>query len=62
MLKMQCLLDKRSEYQEQLENDMYSKPVMKQVQQDLGVNTFATSEEDVPNNDEELGIIYAIEV
>ena len=49
-------LDKRSEYQKQLQKDMLAKPVMKQVQQDLGINTFATSEEDVPNSSEELAL------
>ena len=49
-------LDKRSEYQVQLEKDMLAKPVMKQVQQQLGINTFATSEEDVPNTSEELAL------
>ena len=49
-------LDKRSEYQVNLEKDMLAKPVMKQVQQQLGINTFATSEEDVPNTSEELAL------
>ena len=49
-------LDKRSEYQKQLQKDMLAKPVMKQVQKDLGINTFATSEEDVPNSSEELAL------
>ena len=49
-------LDKRSDYQVQLEKDMLAKPVMKQVQQDFGINTFATSEEDVPNTSEELAL------
>jgi len=49
-------LEKRSEYQVQLEKDMLAKPVMKQVQQSLGINTFATSEEDVPNTSEELAL------
>ena len=49
-------LDKRSEYQVQLEKDMLAKPVMQQVQQQLGINTFATSEEDIPNTSEELSL------
>ena len=49
-------LDKRSEYQVQLEKDMLAKPVMQQVQQQTGINTFATSEEDVPNTSEELAL------
>ena len=49
-------LDKRSEYQVNLEKDMLAKPVMKQVQQQMGINTFATSEEDVPNTSEELAL------
>ena len=32
-------LDKRSEYQVNLEKDMLAKPVMKQVQQQMGINT-----------------------
>jgi len=46
--------DKRSDYQSTLEKNMLSKPVMKQVQQGLGVNTFAMSEEEIPESDEEL--------
>ena len=49
-------LDKRSEYQVQLEKDMLSKDIMKQVQNDFGINTFATSEEEVPNTSEELAL------
>jgi hypothetical protein len=49
-------LDKRSKYQVQLEKDMLAKPVMKQVQEETGINTFATSEEDVPNTSEELAL------
>ena len=49
-------LDKRSEYQVQLEKDMLAKPVMQQVQQQTGINTFATTEEDVPNTSEELAL------
>ena len=49
-------LDKRSKYQEELEKDMLAKPIMKQVQRDFGVNTFRMSEEDVPENNEELAL------
>ena len=49
-------LDKRSKYQVQLEKDMLAKPVMKQVQEQTGINTFATSEEDIPNTSEELAL------
>jgi len=49
-------LEKRSEYQVSLEKDMLAKPVMKQVQESLGINTFATSEKDVPNTSEELAL------
>lgn len=49
-------LDKRSKYQEDLEKDMLAKPIMKQVQRDFGVNTFRMSEEEVPENDEELAL------
>jgi hypothetical protein len=46
--------DRRSEYQSTLEKNMLAKPVMKQVQQGLGINTFAMSEEEIPETDEEL--------
>ena len=49
-------LDKRSKYQEELEKDMLAKPIMKQVQRDFGVNTFRMSEEEVPENNEELAL------
>ena len=49
-------LDKRSEYQVQLEKDMLGKDMMNQVQNDFGINTFATSEEEVPNTSEELAL------
>lgn len=49
-------LDKRSKYQVQLEKDMLSKDLMKQVQSQFGINTFATSEEEVPNTSEELAL------
>ena len=46
--------DRRSDYQSTLEKNMLAKPVMKQVQQGLGINTFAMSEEEIPESDEEL--------
>ena len=46
--------DRRSEYQSTLEKNMLAKPVMKQVQKGLGINTFAMSEEEIPESDEEL--------
>jgi len=49
-------LDKRSKYQVNLEKDMLAKNVMKQVQNDFGINTFATSEEEIPNSSEELAL------
>ena len=49
-------LDKRSQYQVQLEKDMLSKDLMKQVQNQFGINTFATSEEEIPNTSEELAL------
>jgi len=49
-------LDKRSKYQVQLEKDMLSKDLMKQVQNQFGIDTFATSEEEVPNTSEELAL------
>jgi hypothetical protein len=49
-------LDKRSKYQTELEKDMLAKPIMKQVQQQMGVNTFRMSEEEVPESDEELAL------
>ena len=49
-------LDKRSKYQEELEKDMLAKPIMKQVQQQMGVNTFRMSEDEVPESDEELAL------
>ena len=49
-------LDKRSKYQVQLEKDMLSKDIMKQVQDEFGINTFATSEEEIPNTSEELAL------
>ena len=49
-------LDKRSEYQVNLEKDMLAKDMMKQVQEQFGVNTFAMSEEEVPNTSEELAL------
>jgi len=49
-------LDKRSKYQQELEKDMLAKPIMKQVQKDFQVNTFRMSEEEVPENDEELAL------
>jgi|TARA_R100000149_G_C5876253_1_gene140150 hypothetical protein len=49
-------LDKRSKYQEEVEKDMLAKPIMQQVQKSLGVNTFRMSEEEVPENDEELAL------
>ena len=49
-------LDKRSQYQVQLEKDMLSKDLMKQVQNQFGIDTFATSEEEVPNTSEELAL------
>lgn len=44
-------LDKRNKYQTELEKDMLAKPIMKQVQQQMGVNTFRMSEEEVPESD-----------
>lgn len=49
-------LDKRNKYQTELEKDMLAKPIMKQVQQQMGVNTFRMSEEEVPESDEELAL------
>ena len=49
-------LDKRSKYQEELEKDMLAKPIMKQVQEQMGVNTFRMSEDEVPESDEELAL------
>ena len=49
-------LDKRSKYQVQREKDMLSKDLMKQVQNQFGIDTFATSEEEVPNTSEELAL------
>jgi len=49
-------LDKRSKYQVQLEKDMLSKDLMKQVQNQFGIDTFATSEEEIPNTSEELAL------
>jgi len=49
-------LDKRSKYQVQLEKNMLSKDLMKQVQNQFGIDTFATSEEEVPNTSEELAL------
>ena len=49
-------LDKRSKYQVQLEKDMLSKDLMKQVQNQFGINTFANSEEEIPNTSEELAL------
>ena len=49
-------LDKRSKYQEELEKDMLAKPIMKQVQEQMGVNTFRMSEDQVPESDEELAL------
>ena len=49
-------LDKRSKYQVQLEKDMLSKDLMKQVQNQFGIDTFATPEEEVPNTSEELAL------
>ena len=46
--------DRRSDYQSTLEKNMLAKPVMKQVQKGLGINTFAMSEEEIPESDEEL--------
>jgi len=49
-------LDKKSKYQRQLEKDMISKDLMKQVQKDFDVNTFRMSAEEVPENDEQLAL------
>ena len=49
-------LDKKSKYQRQLEKDMISKDLMKQVQKDFNVNTFRMSPEEVPENDEQLAL------
>ncbi len=49
-------LDKRSKYQEELEKDMLAKPIMKQVQEQMGVNTFRMTEDEVPESDEELAL------
>ena len=49
-------LDKRSKYQEELEKDMLAKPIMQQVQKQFGVDTFRMSEEEVPENNEELAL------
>ena len=49
-------LDKKSKYQRQLEKDMISKDLMKQVQKDFDVNTFRMSSEEVPENDEQLAL------
>jgi len=49
-------LDKRSKYQVSLEKDMLAKPVMKQVQEQTGIDVFTTSEEDIPNTSEELSL------
>ena len=50
-------LDKRSEYQVQLEKDMLAKDMMKQVQEQFGVNPFANmSADEVPNTSEELAL------
>ena len=37
-------LDKRSKYQEELEKDMLAKPIMKQVQQQMGVPRLGAGE------------------
>ena len=49
-------LDKKSKYQRELEKDMVSKDLMKQVQKDFDVNTFRMSPEEVPESDEELAL------
>ena len=49
-------LDKKSKYQRELEKDMISKDLMKQVQKDFDVNTFRMSPDEVPETDEELAL------
>lgn len=46
--------EKRNKYQDTLEADMVSKDLLMQIKNDLGVDAFNTSPDNLPENDEEL--------
>lgn len=46
--------EKRRMFQETLEKDMVARPLLEQIQSDFGVDTFATDQESLPQDAEEL--------
>ena len=46
--------EKRNQFQEMVEGDMIAKPLLKQIQNDFGVDVFQTEESELPENDQEL--------
>ena len=46
--------EKRNQFQEIIEGDMIARPLLKQIEQDFGVDVFTTEESELPENDQEL--------
>ena len=46
--------DKRSKYQQEIETDMISKPMLMSIEENFGVDAFSTDKEDLPETTEEL--------
>jgi hypothetical protein len=48
--------NKRSKFQEMVEQDMVAKQFLSQVKQEMGIDAFNVPEEDLPENDQELSL------
>ena len=46
--------EKRNQFQEMIQSDMIAKPLLQQINTDFGVDAFQTSEDELPENDQEL--------
>ena len=45
---------RKTEFQNVIESEMIAKPVLEQIDQDFGINTFINDKDNLPENDEEL--------
>ena len=49
-------LDRRSQYQVEMRQNMQAKPLMQQFQKDFNINPFPIPEDEIPNTNEELSL------